>query len=93
MIKTLKDALRLAETWPKEDQEELAEHAREIAARRTGVYMMSDEERAAVRKALAEADRGEFVPDGVVAEADKRHGFIPPRPARRARPAAHRPIG
>jgi hypothetical protein len=74
MIKTLKDAVRLAETWPKEDQEELAEYAREIEARRTGVYMMSDDERAAVRQGLAEADRGEFVPDGVVAEADKRHG-------------------
>jgi hypothetical protein len=37
MIKTLKDVLRLAEAWPKEDQEELAEYAREIVARRTGV--------------------------------------------------------
>jgi hypothetical protein len=74
MIKTLKDAVQLAETWPAEDQEELAEYAREIEARRSGVYMMSDEERTAVRKGLAEADRGEFVPDDVVAEADKRHG-------------------
>jgi predicted transcriptional regulator len=73
MIKTLKDAVRLAETWPEEDQQELAEYAREIEARRTGVYMMSDDERAAVRQGLAEADRGEFVPDDVVAEADKRH--------------------
>jgi predicted transcriptional regulator len=73
MIKTLKDAVRLAETWPEEDQQELAEYAREIEARRTGVYVMSDDERAAVRQGLAEADRGEFVPDDVVAEADKRH--------------------
>jgi predicted transcriptional regulator len=74
MIKTLKDALKFAETWPKEDQEELAEHAREIVARRSGVYLMSDDERAAVRQGLAEADRGEFVPDEVVAEANDRHG-------------------
>jgi predicted transcriptional regulator len=74
MIKSLKDALKLAETWPKEDQEELAEHAREIVARRTGVYMMSDEERTAIRRGLAEADRGDFVPDEVIAEADRRHG-------------------
>jgi predicted transcriptional regulator len=73
MIKTLKDAVRLAETWPEEDQEELAEYAREIVARRTGVYTMSDEERAAVHEGLAEADRDEFVPDEVVAAADKRH--------------------
>jgi predicted transcriptional regulator len=74
MIKALKDAVRLAESWPEADQEELAEYAREIEARRTGVYIMSEEERTAVRKGLAEADRGEFVPDDVVAEADKRHG-------------------
>jgi hypothetical protein len=73
MIKTLKDAVRLAETWPEEDQHELAEYAREIEARRTGVYVMSDDERTAVRQGLAEADRSEFVPDDVVAEADKRH--------------------
>ena len=59
--------------WPPEDQEELAEYAREIEARRTGVYVMSDEEREAVRRGLAEADRGEFVSDEAAAEADKRH--------------------
>jgi predicted transcriptional regulator len=63
MIKTLKDVVRVAETWPEEDQQELAEYAREIEARRTGVYVMSEEERAAVRRGLADADRGEFVPD------------------------------
>ena len=73
VAKVLKDVIEQAETWPKQDQEELAEYAREIQARRTGVYIMSDEERAAVRRGLAQADRGEFVPDEVVAEADKRH--------------------
>ena len=73
MIKTFRDALQLAESWPEEDQKELAEHMREIEARRTGVYVMSDDERTAVRQGLAEADRSEFVPDDVVAEADKRH--------------------
>jgi hypothetical protein len=69
----LKDVLKRAEAWPQEDQDELAEYAREIQARRTGVYVMTDDEREAVLKGLAEADRGEFVPDDVVAEADKRH--------------------
>jgi predicted transcriptional regulator len=73
MTKTLKDVLRHAETWPREEQEELVEYAREIEARRTGIYVMSDDERAAVRRGLAEAHRGEFVPDDVVAEADKHH--------------------
>jgi predicted transcriptional regulator len=73
MNKILKEVIEHAETWPQEDQEELAEYAREIEARRTGVYTMSDDERAAVQRGLAEADRGEFVPDEVITEADKRH--------------------
>jgi hypothetical protein len=73
MNKLLKEMIEHAETWPREDQEELAEYAREIEARRTGVYIMSDDERAAVGKGLAEADRGEFVSDELIAEADKRH--------------------
>ncbi|XIA65476.1 hypothetical protein ACFIOY_03905 [Bradyrhizobium sp. TZ2] len=73
MNKILKEVIEHAETWPQEDQEELAEYAREIEARRTGVYTMSDDEHAAVGKGLAEADRGEFVSDELTAEADKRH--------------------
>jgi predicted transcriptional regulator len=68
MTKTLKDLLEHAESWPREDQDELAEYAREIQARRTGIYTMSDDERAAVGKGLAEADQGKFVSDDVVAE-------------------------
>jgi predicted transcriptional regulator len=73
MTKTLKDLLEHAETWPREDQDELAEYAREIEARRTGIYTMSDDERVAVGKGLAEADQGKFVSDEAVSEADKRH--------------------
>lgn len=72
--KTLKDVMERAAIWSREDQEELAEHAREIEARRTGVYVMSDDEREAVAKGLAQADRGEFVSDAAVAEADTRYG-------------------
>lgn len=72
MNRILKEVMEHAETWPLEDQQELAEYAREIEARRTGVYMMSDEERVAVLQGLAEADRGEFVSDEILAEADKR---------------------
>ena len=73
MNKLLKEVIEHAETWPVEDQQELAEYAREIEARRTGVYSMSDDERTAVQRGLAEADREEFVPDEIVTEADKRH--------------------
>jgi predicted transcriptional regulator len=73
MVRTLQEVIKRAENWSVEDQEELAEFAREIETRRTGVYTMSDAEHAAVKEGLAQADRGEFVPDDVVAEADKRH--------------------
>lgn len=69
----IRSVLEAVPSWSEKDQQELAEYAREIQARRTGVYVMSDEERAAVHRGLAEADRGDFVPDEVVAEADKRH--------------------
>jgi len=36
---------------------------------------LDDETRAAVEEGLAQAERGEFVPDEVVAEADKRRGI------------------
>jgi hypothetical protein len=71
--KTFKDVMEHAATWPREDQEELAEYAREIEARRTGLYTLSDEERISVEKGIAQADRGEFVSDELVSEADKRH--------------------
>ena len=49
-------------SWPQEDQEELAEIAREIEARRKGVHVM-DEEQMALNEGLEQARRGEFVPD------------------------------
>jgi hypothetical protein len=73
MNKIRQDVFAHAANWPLEDQEELAGYAREIEARRSGIYTMSDDEPAAVRTGLAEADRAEFVPDDLVAKADKRH--------------------
>jgi predicted transcriptional regulator len=69
MTKTLRDLLAQAETWPREDQDELAEYAREIEARRSGRYTMSEDERAAVSQGMAEADQGKFVSDDLVAKA------------------------
>ena len=57
--KPLQDVLQRAETWPQEDQEALLEYAREIEARRTGVYRLTDDERAAIRRAR----EGDYVPD------------------------------
>lgn len=43
--------LESVRSWPQEDQEEPADIAREIEARRTGVYVLSDDEREAIAKA------------------------------------------
>jgi hypothetical protein len=74
MTPRTKSVLEQVASWPEQDQDELAEYAREIEARRTGVYVLSDEEWADLQEGIAQADRGELVSDDVVAKADKRHG-------------------
>jgi predicted transcriptional regulator len=73
MNANVKDILRKVESWPEEDQQELAEVARIIEARRTGVYRLSDEERAAVREGMAAARRGEFAPDDEIEKFYRLH--------------------
>jgi predicted transcriptional regulator len=63
-------------SWPEEDQEELVEVAREILARRTGVYVMNDEEREAVGEGLEQARRGEFVSDDEMESFWKQTGVL-----------------
>ena len=75
MSPSAKKLLERVSYWPDEDVAELEEFAREIEARRTGVYALSDTEWAELQEGIAQADRGELVPDDVVAEADKRHGI------------------
>jgi predicted transcriptional regulator len=73
MITTLKQMLPAIENWPAEDQEALAEAAREIEAGRTGVYAMTPEEEAAVGEGLAQADRGDFATDEEISALWKRY--------------------
>ena len=68
-----KTLLEQVQSWPEEDQEELAAVAREIESRRTGVYRLSDEERAAVRAGMDAARRGEFVPEDEMDEFYRLH--------------------
>jgi hypothetical protein len=56
----LRKILEQANSWPQQDQEELAEFAREIEARRTGIYHASDEELEAIDEALGQVARGEI---------------------------------
>jgi hypothetical protein len=72
MSQTAKDVLNRIPTWPDENQEELAEFAREIEARRTGVYVLDDDEKAA----LDAARRTGIACDADVAALWKRHGIV-----------------
>jgi hypothetical protein len=60
MNATTKKLLERVESWPQEDQEELAEFMREIEARRTGSYHATPEELAAIDEALGQVARDEI---------------------------------
>lgn len=60
-----KKLLEQVESWPTEDQEELAEYAREIEARRTGVYRATSAE----LQAIDEAERSGIATDEEVEAA------------------------
>ena len=62
---TTQDILRRVESWPQEDQDELAEVAREIEARRSGVYRATPEE----LRAIDEAERSGVAGDEEVEAA------------------------
>jgi hypothetical protein len=71
MTETAKDILERVATWPQEDQEELAEIAREIEDRRNGVYVLDEDEKAAIEAAR----QGNLAPVEDVAAFWKRHGI------------------
>jgi hypothetical protein len=68
-----KTLLEQVQSWPEEDQEELAEVAREIESRRSGVYRLSDEERIAVRAGMDAARRADFASDEEMDEFYRLH--------------------
>jgi hypothetical protein len=51
MSPAVKSILERVAAWPEQDQAELAEVAREIEARRTGVYILDTDEKDAIEKA------------------------------------------
>ena len=76
MSRQTKALLEQVESWPEEDQDELADLAREIETRRTGIYRLSNDERAAVREGMDAARRGDFAPDHEVQEFYDRHRSV-----------------
>lgn len=73
MSTSAKTILEKVASWPEEDQEELAALAREIEARRTGSYQLSEDERAAVRASMDAAMRGDFAPDNEIEDFYQLH--------------------
>jgi hypothetical protein len=65
MAPMTKKLLQQVESWPEEDQQELAEYARNIEARRTGVYQATPEE----LHAIEEAERSGIASDEEVEDA------------------------
>ncbi|MBX9776314.1 MAG: hypothetical protein K2Y71_18195 [Xanthobacteraceae bacterium] len=65
MSPAIKQIIERVASWPEEDQEELAEIAREIEARRSGVYKATPDE----LRALDEAERSGIATDEEVEAA------------------------
>ena len=74
MNKRLGTLIERVSALPEEAQDELLDHVALIEARQSGVYHLTDDERAAVKKGLEAAERGEFVSNEDMAAFFKRHG-------------------
>jgi hypothetical protein len=59
--------------WPEDAQAELAQAITDIEKKHLGEYKLSPDERVAVQEGLKQAQRGEFVPDDVVAAYFGKH--------------------
>jgi predicted transcriptional regulator len=75
MTKLLERAIEKVCDLPADDQDALASAILSITGEDMAVVHLDAETRAAVEEGLAQAERGEFVPDEVLAEADKRRGI------------------
>ena len=75
MTKLLEQALAKVRALPEHDQDALAALMLFIAESDASVLPLDDSTRAAIHEGLAQAERGEFVTDHVVAESDKRNGI------------------
>lgn len=75
MTKRLEDVIAKLRALPEEDQDALAALLVAVTNADASAVPLDEATRAAIREGLAQAERGEFVADEVVAEADKRHGI------------------
>jgi len=75
MTKLLEEVIAKVRALPEEDQDALAALLLAATKADASVVPLDETTRAAIREGLAQAERGEFVPDDVVAQSDKRHGI------------------
>ena len=75
MTKWLEVAIEEVRELPAKDQDHVALALLTLAGEDTPLLPLDDETRTAIREGTAQARRGEFVPDHVVAESDRRHGL------------------
>ena len=71
--KALDALMERAASWPDEVQAELVQFMIDTEAKHFGVYRLTDEERAAIRKGLDDAREGRFASDDEVAELFGRY--------------------
>jgi predicted transcriptional regulator len=65
--------LERVSTWPEEAQDEFVKSVADIESKHLGVYRLSDEERDAVRRGLADMRAGRLASDAEVAAVFKRY--------------------
>ena len=65
--------LERVSTWPEEAQDEFVKSVADIESKHLGVYRLSDEERDAVRRGLADIRAGRLASDAEVAAVFKRY--------------------
>ncbi len=75
MTKVLDQAIAKVRELAEEDQDAIAIAVLSMTTADASTFPIDAQTRAAIEEGLAQAERGEFVPDNVVAEADKRHGI------------------
>jgi len=75
MTKLLEQAIAKVRTLSEEEQDTLAALILSMADADASGFPLDHQTEAAIREGLAQAERDEFVPDDVVAQANKRHGI------------------
>jgi hypothetical protein len=75
MTKLLEQAIARARELPGEEQDTLAAVILSMADADASAFPLGKGAEDAIREGLAQAERGEFVPDDVLAVANKRHGI------------------